>query len=220
MTLSRLQSRHLGPSHSFPNCHQLPCHIFLNLKSLFFVKGDFNLGKSQNSQGAKSELYRGWATWVIWCFAKKLCTRCDAWSGTWSWGSCQPPVAHGYSLLNHPNSFHRGKVKLNTKFDAGSLLYSLSHFEYDGHTVHMLAQQCRLPHWLVQWSHRCSCMRILVHSPWLPDYINVVQTILIILTMIGLFLERPHISISPKIQNHPLERGPLVVQASLTRWVF
>ena len=38
------------------------------------------------------------------------------------------------------------------------------------------------PHWLVQWSHHCSCMCIPVHSPWLPGHINVMQTILIILT--------------------------------------
>ena len=31
--------------------------------------------------------------------------------------------------------------KLNTKFDADSLLYSLSHFECDSHTVHMLTQR-------------------------------------------------------------------------------
>ena len=43
------------------------------------------------------------------------------------------------------------------------------------------------PHWLVQWSHHCSCMLIPVHSPWLPGYINVVQTVLIILTMAGFF---------------------------------
>ena len=48
------------------------------------------------------------------------------------------------------------------------------------------------PHWLVQWSPHCSHMHIPVHSPWLPDYINVVQTILIILTMVGLFSDRPH----------------------------
>ena len=43
-------------------------------------------------------------------------------------------------LLNHPNSFRGGMFKPNAKFDADSLLYSLSHFEYDGHTVHMLTQ--------------------------------------------------------------------------------
>ena len=36
--LCPLQSRHLGSSHSFPTCHQLPCHIFLNLtNSLKFL---------------------------------------------------------------------------------------------------------------------------------------------------------------------------------------
>ena len=36
-------------------------------------------------------------------------------------------------------------------------------------------------------------MRIPVHSPWLPGYIDVVtKTILIILTMAGLFLDRSH----------------------------
>ena len=45
------------------------------------------------------------------------------------------------------------------------------------------------PHWLVQWSHRCSCTRILVHSLWLPGHINanVAQTILIILTRLDFF---------------------------------
>ena len=43
-------------------------------------------------------------------------------------------------------------------------------------------------HWPVQWSRHCSCMCIPVHSPWLPGYINVVQTILVILTMAGLYL--------------------------------
>ena len=83
----------------------------------------------------------GWVTWVIWCFTKKLCMRCEAWAGALLWWSCQSPVAHSCSLLSHPNSFHGETFKLNAKFDADSLLYSLSHFECDGHTVHMLTQQ-------------------------------------------------------------------------------
>ena len=42
-------------------------------------------------------------------------------------------------------------------------------------------------HWLVQCSRHCSCILIEVHSPWLPGYIDVVQTVLIIFTMAGLF---------------------------------
>ena len=48
------------------------------------------------------------------------------------------------------------------------------------------------PHWLVQWSRHCSHMRIPVRSPWLTGYIDVTQTILVILTMARLFPERPH----------------------------
>ena len=38
------------------------------------------------------------------------------------------------------NSFHGGMFKHDTKFYADSLLYSLGHFESNGHTVHMLTQ--------------------------------------------------------------------------------
>ena len=142
--LSHLWSRHLGTSHSSPNHHQLLHHIFLNLisglKSLPFQKR-FNLGKSQKLQGAKT----GLSHWVIWGFAKKLCMRRDAWVGTLSWWSCQSPLAHSCGLLNHLNSFCGGMFKLNAKFDADLLLDSLSHFECDSHTVHMLAQQGLLP---------------------------------------------------------------------------
>ena len=39
--------------------------------------------------------------------------------------------------------------------------------------------------------HTCA-----VHSPWLPGYIDVAQTVLIILQMAGLFLDRPHMYMS------------------------
>ena len=44
------------------------------------------------------------------------------------------------------------------------------------------------PYWLVQWNRSCSHMCIPVHSPWLPGYIDVMQMVLIILTMAGLYL--------------------------------
>ena len=69
----------------------------------------------------------------------------DAWAGMLLWWSCQSPVAHTCGLLNHPNSFCGGMFNLNTKFDVDLLLYSLSHFECDGHTVHMLTQWCLPP---------------------------------------------------------------------------
>ena len=50
------------------------------------------------------------------------------------------------------------------------------------------------PHWQVQWNCHCSCTHIPVLSPWLPDYVNIAQTILFILTMARLFPERPCVS--------------------------
>ena len=41
---------------------------------------------------------------------------------------CHDEVAHSCGLLNHANGFHGGMFKLNAKFDADLLLYSLSHF--------------------------------------------------------------------------------------------
>ena len=48
-----------------------------------------------------------------------------------------------------------------------------------------------LPHLLVLWSRHCSHMHIPVHSPRLPGYIDVKQTLLLILTTAGLFPDRP-----------------------------
>ena len=96
------------------------------------------------------------------------------------------------SLLKHLNSFCRGMLTLNAKFDADLLLYSV--------ILGVMATQCTCslngvhhPHWLVQCSHHCSHMHIPVHSPWLPGYIDVAQTVLVILTMAGLFPDRPYI---------------------------
>ena len=47
------------------------------------------------------------------------------------------------------------------------------------------------PQWLVQWSHHCSCLHIPVHCPWLPGYMDVTQTILVLLTMAGIFSNSP-----------------------------
>ena len=47
------------------------------------------------------------------------------------------------------------------------------------------------PHWHICWRHHRSHMHIPVHSPWLPGYINVMQTVLIILTMVQHFPDRP-----------------------------
>ena len=105
------------------------------------------------------------------------------------------------TLLNHPTGF-RGRIfKLNAKFDAASLLYTLSHFEFDGHTVHTLTQWHLRPPLIRTlksslFTHVCTP----VHSPWLPGYINVTQTIPI-MSIAGLFMNRPHIYIYHPLHN-------------------
>ena len=162
--LSPLQVSILGPHTVLPEC--LP--LFKTLQNLLLespsaalsyfpeshqqseisalkLKGGFSFRKSQKSKGTKSGLWRGRFTWVIWCLAKKLFTRPDAWAGMlWSW-SCQSAVAHSCGLLSHLNSFRKGMFKFNAQYDADSLLYLLSHFKCHGHTVHMLTQWHLLP---------------------------------------------------------------------------
>ena len=90
--------------------------------------------------------------------------------------------------------------KLNAKFDADLLLYSLDHFECKGNTVHMLTQWCPPPPLTTTVKYHCSCMSTPVHSPWLPGFINIMQIILIILTMVGIFPDRPCIfNCNPRI---------------------
>ena len=38
-------------------------------------------------------------------------------------------------------------------------------------------------------------MCIPVHSPWLPGYVDVMQTIVVLLTMAALFPDRPHVCV-------------------------
>ena len=95
------------------------------------------------------------------------------------------------SLLKHPNSFCGGMFKINAKFDADLLLYSLSHFECEGHIVHMLTQW-HLPPTLT--STVKSSLFTHAHSSPLSlaaRLHDVTQTILVILTMAGVFLDIP-----------------------------
>ena len=157
------------------------------------IHRELNLG----CRGAESP---GWLD----VLPKKFCMRRDAWVGALKWWSCQLPVAHSCSLLSHLNSFHGGMFKLNPKFDADLLLYSLNHFECDGHTVTCSFDGVYCPHWLVQWMTSCHCshMCIPVHSPWLPGFIDVTHTILIIFTMAWHFLDSSPTAFPPVLFYH------------------
>ena len=105
--LSPLQSRHIGTSHSSPNCHQLPCHIVLNLihglKSLPFQRR-FSFWEKPGVSGHQIWVVGGLSHMGKFMFCQKLCTRRDAWARVLLWWKSESPVAHSCSLLNHPNS--------------------------------------------------------------------------------------------------------------------
>ena len=142
--LSPLQNKHLGTSHrALPvsiSCPVVFSWISLMVWNLFPFEGNLVLGKARCHR-APNLGYRWLSHLEDLMFHQKLCTRRDAWAGVLLWWSCQSPVAHSCGLLNHPNSFLGGMFMFKPKSDADLLLYSLSHFECDGHTVHLLTQQ-------------------------------------------------------------------------------
>ena len=81
--------------------------------------------------------------------------------------------------------------KLNAKFDADLLLRSLSHFEKDSNTAHMLTQRHLPPPLTSTVTSSLLTHAHSVHSPWLPGYIDVARTNLVIVIIAGLFLGRP-----------------------------
>ena len=184
----------LGPHTVLPitvSCPVIFPWISSMVWNLFPFKGDFTFGKSQSLRapnvGCRGAESPGWfdvsqknSVWDV--IHEQVCCHDEA-------ASHQLPIATAFWIIW---IIHRGMFKLNAKFDANSLLYSLSHFQCNGHTVHML-NSVYLPHWLVWWGHHCSCMHIPVHSPRLLGYTDVTQTTLIILTMAGLFPDISHI---------------------------
>ena len=99
--INSLQSRHLRTSHISPNGHYLPSHTLLNLfeglKSLPF-QTILVLGKSVSCRASN----QGWRGQMF-----SQTTLHDALhhapGATFSWCSCQSPVAHSCSLHSHLN---------------------------------------------------------------------------------------------------------------------
>ena len=68
---------------------------------------------------------------------------------------------------------------------------SQSFWMWQPHSTRAHSIASTAPHRLVQWKRHCSCVHTPVCSPWLPGHIDVVQTVLFIITMAGLFLDWP-----------------------------
>ena len=117
--------------------------------------------------------------------------RPDEWAGVLLWWSCQSPVALFAAFwiiwivsTEECSSLTQNLMQICCYTRSVILNVTATQYSYSLNSINC-------PHWLVQWSHHCSHMCIPVHSPWLPGYINVTQTILVILTMAALFLYRP-----------------------------
>ena len=141
---------HLGISHKSPNCHQLPHHIFLNLidglKSLPFQKWFYTFEREEFWEKPEVAECQIWAVVGLSHLGELMLHKKNPdkmWCMSGHIVVMKLPIifAHSCGLLNHPNSFRGGMFKLNAKSDADLL----SHFECDGHTVHMLTQQRPLP---------------------------------------------------------------------------
>ena len=154
--------------------------------NLFSVKGDFSFGKSQKSQGTKSGLQGtespGWFD-----VSPKNC----AWDRMHEQVCCHDEAASHQLLI--AAAFWIIWVVLAE--ECSSLTENMMQIRCSAHSVILNAAAtlytCSLngvyrPHWLVEWGGG-SHMRIPVHSPWLPGYIDVTQTILVTLTMAALY---------------------------------
>ena len=123
----------------------------------------------------------GWVTWVIWCFAKifardvmheQLCCPDEA-------ANYQLPVGVAFWIIQRVSVVVCSSWTQNfmqTHCCSHSVILNAMATQY---TCSLKGIYC--PHWLIQWSCHCPHMHIPVHSPWLPGYIHVVQTVLVII---------------------------------------
>ena len=141
--LTPLQSRHLGSSHR--QFSQSPSAVLLYFPESHPWSEIFSLSKVI----LVLEKPRSHRAWNLGCRG--------AWLPRWfdvSPKNSAQDVMHEQEYccneaanhqLSHPNNFRRGMLKFNAKCYTDSLLYPLSHFEINSHTVHMLTQRCLLP---------------------------------------------------------------------------
>ena len=148
--------------------------------NLFPFKGDFSFRKSQGPRapnlGCRGSESPGW--FDILPKNSALDMMCE-------WVHCCDEAAN----RQLPMAVAFWIIQIVSMEECSSLTQNLMQIHYCTQSVivNMMTTQYTYslngiycPHWLVQWSHHCSCMHIPVQSPWLPGYINVVQTILVI----------------------------------------
>ena len=188
------QSPSASPSY-FPESHQR-CEVF-SLPKVIIVLGKARSHKAPNlcCRGAESP---GWSD-------------VSPWDMIYEWACCHDEAA------NHQLPISAGFwiIWIVSTEECSSLTQNLMQIHCSTRSVILNAiatpYTCSLssvyrPHWLVQWCLHCSCVRIPVHSPWLPGYVNAAQTVLVILKTAGLFLDRHHIHLHIYVYIHIIEK--------------
>ena len=141
------------------------------------------LGKARSHRapnlGCRGAESPGW----ICCFTKTLCTRHDTSAGTLWW--CAAFWIIRIVSTEKCSSLLQNLTQICCSTRSVILNETATQYTWPLNGIYH-------PHWLVQWSHHCSHMRIPVHCAWLPGYISVTRNFLIVLTMAGLFPGRPH----------------------------
>ena len=162
--------------------------------NLFPFKGDFVLGKARSHQAPNLGCSGAESPWWF-----DVSQKYSAWDMMHEWACCHNEAA------NHqlPIAAAFWIIQIVSLEECSSLMQNLTQIRYSTCSVilNAMATQytCSLsgaqlpPNWLVQWSCHCSHVCIPVHSPWLPGCIDVMQTILVILTMAGLLPKWPHL---------------------------
>ena len=192
--LSPLQSSRFGTSHSSPNCHQL-----LHLISLNLIDGLKSLPPQRWFAFSEKPEVAGHQ--ILGCSGAESPGWFDVSPKNSAGDMVHEQVRRYDEAANHqlPIAVAFWITWIFSMEECWSLMQYLIQIRCSTCSVifNTIATQytCSLnsvyhPHWLVQRSCYCSCMHIPVHSPWLPGYTDVVQTVLVILTMAGLFLDR------------------------------
>ena len=172
------------------------------------------LGKARSHRVLNLGCRGWWVTSVIWSFTKN-----SAQDVIHEWARCRAEATNHQLPIAVPFwIFWRVSVQ-----ECSSLMQNLMQIHCSSLSVilNVTATQytCSLngiyhPHWLVQWIHHCSYMCISVHSPWLPGYTDVTQTILVILTIAGVFLDRHYSILTSSGNNAEGLRTSTLVSAS------
>ena len=162
---------------------------------LFPFKGDFTFGKSQKSQGTKARSLGCRGAESPGCF--DVSPKNSAWDVMHKRMCCRDKAANHQSLI----TVDFWIIWIVFTEECSSLMQNLMQICCSTLSVIVNAMATQYtcsfnsvyhPHWLVQRSHHYSHMHTPVHSPWWPACMDVTQTILIVLTTVGHFLDRTH----------------------------